>query len=290
MSLPQASASSQMISPKLRLGGFRAKTSYFFPTTRPRCNSTRPPFNHASKFRLVDAPSPSWRVSDGLPSEINHWKEVVSANRKTWDFTNLENIRDSYKILTSAIVPRPIALVSTLSLDGIPNLAPFSYFSMVSHNPPMISLSFSLSKRRPKDTRNNILNSKEFTVSIISEPFVEAANSTSVESSADHDEWIFSGLTKESSHLVKPPFVRESAICMEGELYDAKDLCLPPSNKPTTTVILGLIRKVHVRESVLSEDGKTVDPGKLQCVSRLGGTTYARLLEGFDVPRITWKS
>ena len=63
----------------------------------------------------------------------------------------------------------------------------------------MISLSFSLSNRRPKDTRDNILNSKEFTVSIISEPFVEAANSTSVESSADHDEWIFSGLTKESS-------------------------------------------------------------------------------------------
>lgn len=69
----------------------------------------------------------------------------------------------------------------------------------VSHNPPMISLSFSLSKRRPKDTRDNILNTKEFTVSIISEPFVEAADSTSVESSADHDEWIFSGLTKESS-------------------------------------------------------------------------------------------
>ena len=63
----------------------------------------------------------------------------------------------------------------------------------------MISISFTLSKRRPKDTRNNILNTQEFTVSIISEPFVEAANSTSVESPADHDEWIFSGLTKESS-------------------------------------------------------------------------------------------
>ena len=63
----------------------------------------------------------------------------------------------------------------------------------------MISVSFSHSKRRPKDTCDNILNSKEFTVSIISEPFVEAANSTSVESSADHDEWIFSGLTKERS-------------------------------------------------------------------------------------------
>ena len=73
------------------------------------------------------------------------------------------------------------------------------------------------------------------------------------------------------------------------QLYDVKDICVPPSDKPTTTVILGLIRKVHVRESVLSEDGITVDPGKLQCVSRLGGSTYTRLLEGFDLPRITWK-
>jgi len=76
---------------------------------------------------------------------------------------------------------------------------------------------------------------------------------------------------------------------MECELYHTKDICLPLSDEPTTTMILGLIRKVHVRESVLDEDGKTVDPAKLQCVSRLGGTTYARLLEGFDIPRISWK-
>ncbi|KAF8806414.1 hypothetical protein BYT27DRAFT_7101408 [Phlegmacium glaucopus] len=281
-----------MIPLRLRPGGFRTKifTSRQLLYHFSRCNSTRPPFDHTSKFQLVDSPSPSWRIGDGLPPEMHHWKEVTSASRKTWDFTNLENgVRDSYKILTSAIIPRPIALVSTLSLDGIPNLAPFSYFSMVSHNPPMISLSFSLSERRPKDTRDNILNSKEFTVSIISEPFVEAANSTSVESPADHDEWIFSGLSKENSHDVEPPFVRESAICMECELYHAKDIGFNPSDKPTTTVILGLIRKIHVRESVLSGDGQTVDPAKLQCVSRLGGTMYARLLEGFEVPRVSWK-
>lgn len=80
-----------MVSLRFRLGGVRAEA--FSPTTRLRYNSTRPPFDHTSNFRLVDAPSPSWRIGDGLPSEINHWKEVVSANRKTWDFTNLENIR-----------------------------------------------------------------------------------------------------------------------------------------------------------------------------------------------------
>ena len=100
----------------------------------------------------------------------------------------------------------------------------------------MVSISFSLSTRRPKDTRNNILATKEFTVSIISEAFSEAANSSSVESPADTDEWIISGLTKESSvsqsadaklsilpcdlwqTLVKPPFVRESAVSMECEV------------------------------------------------------------------------
>ncbi|KAF9566694.1 hypothetical protein CPC08DRAFT_703661 [Agrocybe pediades] len=199
-------------------------------------------------------------------------------------------MRDSYRLLTSAIVPRPIALVSTISQDGQPNLAPFSYFSMVSHNPPMVSLSFSLSTRRPKDTRNNILATKEFTVSIISEAFAEAANSTSVESPADTDEWIISGLTKEKSTSVRPPFVHESAIGMECELYSFQDICAPGSSEPTTTVVLGLIKQVHVSESVLDEDGLTVDPAKLRAIARLGGVTYARVLEGFDLPRMFWKA
>ncbi|KAF8161166.1 hypothetical protein B0H34DRAFT_840101 [Crassisporium funariophilum] len=256
-----------------------------------RCKSNLPPFDHASKFKVVNPPSPEWQLGGGLPKRMKDWSEEVNyAKRKTWDFTNSENIKSSYRLLTSAIIPRPVALVSTLSSDGYPNLAPFSYFSMVSHNPPMISLSFSLSTRRPKDTRTNILANKEFTVSIISEPFIEAANATSVESPADTDEWIISGLTKENSTLVKPPFVRESAISMECELYSFQDICLPSSAEPTTTVVLGLIRQIHVRESVLSDDGTTVDPAKLRPVARLGGTTYARLLEGFDLPRLSWRA
>ncbi|KIP08478.1 hypothetical protein PHLGIDRAFT_69237, partial [Phlebiopsis gigantea 11061_1 CR5-6] len=104
-----------------------------------------------------------------------------------------------YKILTSTVIPRPIAFVSTISSDGIPNLAPMSYFSLVAHNPPLLSVSFSLSKGKPKDSRENILATKEFTVSIISEPFVEAANATSVDAPPEVDEWLLAGLTPEPS-------------------------------------------------------------------------------------------
>jgi flavin reductase (DIM6/NTAB) family NADH-FMN oxidoreductase RutF len=95
-------------------------------------------------------------------------------------------------------------------------LTTFQY--KVSHNPPLLSVSFSLSPRRPKDTRENILATKEFTVSIISEPFVEAANATSIEAPSDVDEWLVSGLTMEKSVGVKPAYVKESAVSMECEV------------------------------------------------------------------------
>jgi flavin reductase (DIM6/NTAB) family NADH-FMN oxidoreductase RutF len=75
----------------------------------------------------------------------------------------------------------------------------WTHTAQVSHNPALLSVSFALSKSRPKDTRENILATKEFTVNIISEPFVEAANATSIEAPADIDEWVVSGLTPEPS-------------------------------------------------------------------------------------------
>lgn len=74
------------------------------------------------------------------------------------------------------------------------------------------------------------------------------------------------------------------------QLYSSQDIAPPGSPEPSTTVILGLIKRIHVRESVLNEDEMTVDPAKLRPIARLGGTTYAKLLEGFDLSRISWKS
>ncbi|KIL66277.1 hypothetical protein M378DRAFT_75336 [Amanita muscaria Koide BX008] len=263
------------------------------PTNARKFNSTstRPPFNKDTIFKLTQPPYPEWKYGDGLQPDQDRWRMEGEESRSTWDLATMPPKQvDVYPLLTSAIIPRPIAFVSSLSPDGEHNLAPFSYFSMVGHNPPLLAVSFTLSDRRPKDTRENILATKEFTVSIISEPFVEAANSTSVESPAEVDEWVLSGLTMAASVDVKPPFVRESAISMECELHSSQDIGPPGSSQCTTTLILGYIKRVHVRRSVMHEDGKTIDARKLRPVSRLGGSTYGRVVEGFDLPRVGWKA
>ena len=74
------------------------------------------------------------------------------------------------------------------------------------------------------------------------------------------------------------------------QLYDFKDVAPPGAEKPTTTIVLGLIKYIHIHKAVLAEDGNTVDPSKLRPVARLGGATFARLGEGFDLSRLSWKS
>ncbi|KIJ67919.1 hypothetical protein HYDPIDRAFT_83493 [Hydnomerulius pinastri MD-312] len=258
---------------------------------KPELANDRPDFDSAPSFRQTKAPNPTWKLHEGLSAATelsNAWASDEDQGWRTWKLSETPS-RNVYPLLTSAIVPRPIAFVSTLSDDGIPNLAPFSYFSMVAHNPPLLSVSFSLSPSKPKDSRENIIATKEFTVSIISEPFVEAANVTSVEAPAGVDEWEISGLTMARSVDVKPPWVKESAVGLECELFYTYDIRPPGSDTVTHTLVLGLIKRVHVRESVLT-DNDTIDPGKLRAVSRLGGTTYARVGGGFDLGRPSWKA
>ncbi|KAF7361824.1 Flavoprotein oxygenase [Mycena venus] len=251
----------------------------------PALVRTRGNFHPQSVFQLTDPPNPRWNYGDGASAQ---WLDPTIP-RKEFDFSSLSS-RDTYKILTSAIVPRPIAFVSTLASDGVPNLAPFSYFSMVGHIPPLLSVSFSLSQKRLKHTRENIVATKEFTVNIISEAFAEAANCTAAEAPAEVDEWILSGLTMTPSTLVKPACVLESAVSLECELYFLKDLSAPDSEVVTATLAVGLIKKAHVHESVLDAEGAAIDPAKLRPLARLGGLTYTRLLEGFDIERTSWKA
>ncbi|KAI5115010.1 hypothetical protein M0805_005028, partial [Coniferiporia weirii] len=268
-------------------------------------------FDAEPAFRKTQSPDTEWTLGAGLREATplgRQWKEDEQRGWKTLNFDKMEK-PDIYRFLTSAITPRPIAFVSTLSASGEPNLAPFSYFSMVSqierksrsteppmhipvsyvsdilqvsHNPPMLSVSFTLSAARPKDTRENIKATKEFVVNIISEPFVEAASATSIEAPADIDEWAVSGLTPTPSDIVKPPRVRESAVSLECELYHFLDIPAPdaPDGPPATTLVVGRIRRVHVRRAVLAAapdaepgtdtDSVQVDPARLRAVSRLG--------------------
>ncbi|PVF94045.1 hypothetical protein CPB86DRAFT_714039 [Serendipita vermifera] len=250
-----------------------------------------PPFNQKSSFSYTLPPNPEWKFGDGLvPNNqmSDAWKADESEGYKVFD-PSKEESSTIYKLMTSGIIPRPIAFVSSLSSDGVPNLAPFSYFSMCNHNPAMISVSVNARRDVPKDTAKNIMETKEFTVSIIGEPFIEAASWTSVESPDTVDEWVGSGLTREPSTLVKPPRVRESAFSMECELYQSVPLANPATpDKPTSYLLIGLVKLIHVRNAVLDENKQKVDPHKYRAVSRLGDITFARVGEGFRIPRPQW--
>ncbi|KAI0028384.1 hypothetical protein K488DRAFT_89787 [Vararia minispora EC-137] len=216
------------------------------------------------------------------------WKADEEAGWKTWDASQTNPV-DMYRLLSSAITPRPIAFVSTVAPDGVRNLAPLSFFQMVAFKPPLVMISCTIPRNRPKDTRENILSTKEFVLNLISEPFIEAANSCSVEAPAYVDEWIVSGLKGMPSVQVKPERVQDSAVSLECTYYSHQDIIPDGEENPSTTIIIGRVQLAHVRNSVLQPDGLQADPTKLRILSRLGGDTYARVSEGFDIPRPSWK-
>jgi flavin reductase (DIM6/NTAB) family NADH-FMN oxidoreductase RutF len=187
-----------------------------------------------------------------------------------------------YKLLIGAVVPRPIAFVSTLSREGILNLAPFSFFTAVSANPPVICF---CPVRRPglapyKDTLSNILATGEFVVNIVSEEFASKMNATSAEFPPEVDEFEASGLTPVPSDLVRPPRVAESHVQMECKLYLTLEFGeLPGSGN----LVLGEVVRFHVDD--LYFDDFEIDPEKLKPIGRMGGSTYTRTTDRFEMLR-----
>ncbi|KZT32228.1 hypothetical protein SISSUDRAFT_1055798 [Sistotremastrum suecicum HHB10207 ss-3] len=251
----------------------------------------RPAFDPKPSFKFTQPPNPNWKFGQGLTDEAvggKDWKEAYQAGYKTFDTTK-EEPGAIYKLLISGVTPRPIAFVSSVSPDGVPNLAPFSYFQVVSHDPPLLMVAFSHPPGREKDSCANIRQTKEFTVNIISEPFVEAANFTAVDAPAGENEWTGSGLTPEPSTAVGPPRVQESAFSMECELHKIDDFHSDRNpDHLSTSLVVGRIKLIHLRKDVLTEKN-TADAEKLKAISRLGDITYARIGDGFQIPRPSWK-
>jgi flavin reductase (DIM6/NTAB) family NADH-FMN oxidoreductase RutF len=190
--------------------------------------------------------------------------------------------RDIYKLMIGAIVPRPIAFVSTLSLEGILNLAPFSFFTGVSANPPVVCFSPMIrgSDGKKKDTLNNIETTREFVVNIVSEDFAVQMNICSTEFPPEVDEFQQSGLTPISSDLVKAPRVKESKINLECRLLQVVHVSPKPLGG---SLVLGEVLCFHVADE-LWEDYR-IDPDKLKPIGRMGGPTYARTTDRFDLVR-----
>jgi flavin reductase (DIM6/NTAB) family NADH-FMN oxidoreductase RutF len=195
--------------------------------------------------------------------------------------------RQIYKLMTGIIVPRPVALVSTVDRNGQANLAPFSFFAGVGSNPPTVlfcpvvrkasDLNGATSHEMRKDTLRNVEETGEFVVNVVGESIADAANATAAEVPPDVDEFVLSGLTPIASEVVRPPRVAESPAQMECRLLQV----IYTGNEPGAGVIvLGQVFRFHVQES-LFEDFR-VDPGGLDAVGRMAGNTWVRTHDLFE--------
>ena len=188
----------------------------------------------------------------------------------------------AYKLLINMIVPRPIAFVSTISDAGIRNLAPFSFFTAVSANPPVICFApMRNALGETKDTLNNIRANGEFTVNIVSEDFAAQMNLCSGDYPSDVDEFAISGLTPMPSNFVQPARVGEAKASMECRLLQIIDISLQPLGG---SLVLGTVLQFHIADDILIGDSR-IDPDKLHPIGRMGGPTYARTTDRFDLSR-----
>jgi flavin reductase (DIM6/NTAB) family NADH-FMN oxidoreductase RutF len=187
-----------------------------------------------------------------------------------------------YKLLLGSVVPRPIAFVSTVNPEGAFNLAPFSFFTVASANPPV--LVFSVGRRANpdprKDTLRNISTAREFVVNVVSEEFGPKMNLCAGEYPPEMDEFQISGLTPIPSDLVKAPRVAESHINMECRLLYTIEL----SGLVTGGhLVLGEVIRFHMDDAYVHN--YRIDPDKLRAIGRMAGNSYTRTLDRFDMIR-----
>lgn len=190
--------------------------------------------------------------------------------------------KDIYKILTGTVIPRPIGWVSSISEDGVPNLAPFSFFNAVGEDPPHVMFSTVRSGNTNKDTLNNVLATKQFVVNMATEDLVEAMNATSINMPPEGNEFEYAGLTPVASDLVSPPRVKESPVSFECELVH--HYSLEDHKDGGATIMIGRIVMFHVDESILLEDHK-INQDTYRPVARLAGYNYSKLGEIFSIKR-----
>lgn len=190
--------------------------------------------------------------------------------------------KEKKKFLIGSIIPRPIALVSTISNSGVINIAPFSYFNIVTYNPPMLSIAVQRANAAPKDTARNIFGNKEAVIQVVDMDNVSETNKTSAQLNPDESELNVSSFTTADSKTINVPGVNETKVRFETQLYDSI-VIYNDDNIATTDVLLLKVTHYHIDKNIYHNG--YIDPKKLNAVSRLAGNDYADIGKIFTVER-----
>jgi len=187
-------------------------------------------------------------------------------------------VGDGYKLGSGLIVPRPIGWIGSISSDGTPNLAPYSFFNMVSGVPP--TFVFAPGKGGRKDTLDNVSVVRQFTINIVTDEVVEAMNTSSASAPPDVDEFGLAEVTPVSATVVRPPMVAECKANIECVVTDILEVGHPDNGN---WLVVGEAVAFHVAENLL--DGTRIDQAELKAVGRHVGNSYSRTHKLFDLSR-----
>lgn len=205
-------------------------------------------------------------MSAGPPDTLT---EALELSPSDWD------AKDVYHLLTGLVVPRPIGWISTVSSEGVHNVAPYSYFNAMGAHPPVVA--FASTGR--KDTFNYVEQTREFVWNIVTMDVIEEMNFTSTDFPTGEDEFKWSGMTPVDSTVVKPKRVKEAKAHFECKVREIVNI-------GNNWITLGEVVHIHVDPSVW-KDGR-VDPELLDPVCRLSGSWYGSLGDLYKIPRPTW--
>jgi flavin reductase (DIM6/NTAB) family NADH-FMN oxidoreductase RutF len=182
--------------------------------------------------------------------------------------------KDLHQFMLGAVAPRPIAFASTISLDGIPNLAPYSFFNAFSSNPPIVIFSSNrrVANNTTKDTLKNVQDTGEVVINVVSHSIVRQMAIASIEYDTGVNEFEKAGFTPLASELVRPFRVAESPVQMECKVEQILPL---GEGGGAGNLIICRIVLMHISEDVLTESGR-IDPHKIDLMGRMGRFYYAR--------------
>jgi flavin reductase (DIM6/NTAB) family NADH-FMN oxidoreductase RutF len=189
--------------------------------------------------------------------------------------------RERYKLLSSTVIPRPIALVSSRGLDGIDNAAPYSFFNVFSEDPPIVILGLqNKDDGSPKDTTRNILGSGEFVVNLIDRKMAEAMNNCAVDFPPEVSEFDITGLNRAPCKLIGANRIAEAPVALECrqtftiKLNKNRDICL------------GEVLYMHIRDDIIDAKTKRIKIENYEIVARLFADYYAGITDPYALERI----
>lgn len=198
------------------------------------------------------------------------------------DFSHLSPV-EAYRWLASTVTPRPIAWVSTRAADGTSNLAPFSFFQVISDEPPTLMVNISTRDDGTlKDTLRNVRETGELVIQLVSAAHAESMNASAAVLPYEVSEFEHCGIASVPAERVRAPRVAGAAVAFECEVAEIQPY---PRDNPNCHLIFARVLLAHIDDAVLIDNGRHVDPQALDLVGRLGGSNYCTTRDRFSMVR-----